>query len=74
MAKLTPKIMNAHLIAGAFFALPLVLVWLTINSVFHIGGNNPTGEAIFIYLLLWPLQIPLVVFVVYDICQYLKQK
>ncbi len=74
MAKMTAKAVNAHLIAGALFLLPLVLVWLTLNSVFKIGGGDPSGEAMFIYLLLWPLQIPLIVMIFLDIRQYLRER
>jgi hypothetical protein len=74
MAKMTPKVRNAHLIAAGLFLLPLVLVWVSINAAFKIGGANADVSAMFIYLLLWPLQIPLIVMIFLDLRQYLRDR
>jgi hypothetical protein len=74
MPKLTQKAKRAYWIAAGLFLLPLVLVWVTLNASFGIGGNNPAGEAAFIYLITWPLQIPLVVIIVMEIRRKLKTK
>jgi hypothetical protein len=74
MAKMSPRVLNAHIVSAALFLVPLLLVWLTLNSAFKIGGIDPGAESVFIYLLLWPLQIPLLIFVIYDVRQYLHGK
>ena len=64
---MTPRAKRAHWIAAGLFCLPVVLVWLTLTKNFGIGGANPQASATFIILLTWPLMIPIIVMIIFDL-------